>query len=62
MRLRDEERLIYEQTSKGRRSSSSGGTRQGVNVAGRALDRPASLGRHQWPWRSRWTAREIEKD
>ena len=26
------------------------GPRQGVNVAGRALGQPASLGHHQWPW------------
>ena len=37
------------------------GPRQGVKVAGRALGRPASLGRHQWPWRSRWTEGRLEK-
>jgi hypothetical protein len=43
MHLRGEERLVYEQTSKYRRSSHSGGTPSGYERRRRALGRPAIL-------------------
>jgi hypothetical protein len=43
MHLRGEERLVYEQSSKGRRSSRPGGTPSGCGRHRRVLGRPASL-------------------
>jgi hypothetical protein len=43
MHLRGEERLVYEQTSKGRRSSHPGGTPSGCGRRERVLGRPVSL-------------------
>ena len=37
MRLRDEERLVYKQTTKAVEALAREGPRQGVNIAGHAL-------------------------